>query len=470
MARDGRRSSIIPLIMEEDEGAQASGGGSEAERVEPAPARRYIGPRCPLCEEPVSRDATVCKSCGGVIRRRVPAVVWLATGLVAIALPFALQSELPSLRAIVDDVSSLIGRRSEPSPPVAAPPAEPPSVVAEAPAATMSPEQIGELLTRVVRVEVENVGTGSGFLVSPDGLVLTSAHVVEGHGQIAIFSGGNELGEANVVESIEDGDLALLQMVRLSSRPMGSLELEGDGTGLRVGEEVFVLGYPLGLERASVTRGVVSAVPVTLPKLGPVIQVDASVNPGNSGGPVIDGRGRVVGVVAAKLFGAESMNYAVPINYATHLPIPEELKPVAGKLDTWIADAASGASMAWAEPVELRIVGAERTGNRLDTFVQLLDTEGKPMAASGAMTITVKWMVNDTPGVCVGSKNATPSMFAKGYAGGAGEGPAVEGPCAKIPLQCSALATLGRVSVQLEARMEGIDSVAELRTTVGEGR
>jgi S1-C subfamily serine protease len=162
-------------------------------------------------------------------------------------------------------------------------------------------------------------GGGSGVVITPDGFTLTSAHVVartEGHGR-ASFVDGREL-EFEVVGSDPLSDLAVL---RVDARDLVPAEL-GDAERLRVGQLVVAIGNPHGFT-GSVTAGVVSAVGRSLPTrsganvrvVDNVIQTDAALNPGNSGGALADGRGRVVGINTA--VAGVGLGLAVPINAAT---------------------------------------------------------------------------------------------------------------------------------------------------------
>jgi S1-C subfamily serine protease len=162
-------------------------------------------------------------------------------------------------------------------------------------------------------------GGGSGVVITPDGFTLTSAHVVartEGKGR-ASFVDGRELG-FEVVGSDPLSDLAVL---RVDGRDLVPAEL-GDAERLRVGQLVVAIGNPHGFT-GSVTAGVVSALGRSLPTrsganvrvVDNVIQTDAALNPGNSGGALADGRGRVVGINTA--VAGVGLGLAVPINTAT---------------------------------------------------------------------------------------------------------------------------------------------------------
>jgi serine protease Do len=162
-------------------------------------------------------------------------------------------------------------------------------------------------------------GGGSGVVITPDGYTLTSAHVVartEGKGR-ASFVDGREL-EFEVVGSDPLSDLAVL---RVDARDLTPAEL-GDAEHLRVGQLVVAIGNPHGFT-GSVTAGVVSALGRSLPTrsganvrvVDNVIQTDAALNPGNSGGALADGRGRVIGINTA--VAGVGLGLAVPINAAT---------------------------------------------------------------------------------------------------------------------------------------------------------
>ena len=162
-------------------------------------------------------------------------------------------------------------------------------------------------------------GGGSGVVITPDGFTLTSAHVIartEGKGR-ASFVDGREL-EFEVVGSDPLSDLAVL---RVDARDLVPAEL-GDAERLRVGQLVVAIGNPHGFT-GSVTAGVVSALGRSLPTrsganvrvVDSVIQTDAALNPGNSGGALADGRGRVVGINTA--VAGVGLGLAVPINAAT---------------------------------------------------------------------------------------------------------------------------------------------------------
>jgi S1-C subfamily serine protease len=163
-------------------------------------------------------------------------------------------------------------------------------------------------------------GIGSGFLVTPDGYLLTNHHVAAaGRRVTATLEDGSEHG-AEHVGSDADTDLALLRVAAGANGGVLPHLTLGTSATLRVGQLVVAIGNPHGLGH-TVTAGVVSALGRTLRAgngrlIDGVIQTDASLNPGNSGGPLLDTRGRVVGVNTALIAGAMSLCFAVPADTA----------------------------------------------------------------------------------------------------------------------------------------------------------
>jgi S1-C subfamily serine protease len=171
-------------------------------------------------------------------------------------------------------------------------------------------------------------GTGSAVAISPDGFMLSAAHVVAGGdgGGYAAFPDGREL----ALEVIGADPLSDLAVLRAGSRDLSPAPL-GDAEGLRVGQLVVAIGSPFGFS-GSVTAGVVSALGRSLPTrsrsatrlIENVIQTDAALNPGNSGGALADGLGRVVGINTA--VAGVGLGLAVPINATTRRIVSELMR------------------------------------------------------------------------------------------------------------------------------------------------
>jgi len=159
-------------------------------------------------------------------------------------------------------------------------------------------------------------GGGSGVLFTPDGYILTNAHVVRDAAALRVSMTDGTVHEADIIGVDVPTDLAV---IRIDGRHAPYAEL-GDSSRLRVGQIAIAIGNPLGFA-SSVSAGVVSALGRSMRAqdgrlMENIIQSDVALNPGNSGGPLVDSRGRVVGINTAMIMGAQGLSFSVPSNTA----------------------------------------------------------------------------------------------------------------------------------------------------------
>jgi serine protease Do len=162
-------------------------------------------------------------------------------------------------------------------------------------------------------------GMGSGFIVSPDGVILTNAHVVKDANEVTVKLTDRREYRAKVLGSDPKTDIAV---IKIDAKNLPVVKI-GNAKALRTGEWVLAIGSPFGFEN-TVTAGVVSAKGRSLPddSAVPFIQTDVAVNPGNSGGPLFNSRGEVVGInsqIYSRSGGYQGVSFAIPIDIATRV-------------------------------------------------------------------------------------------------------------------------------------------------------
>jgi len=246
----------------------------------------------------------------------------------------------------------------------------------------------------VVRVEVRNKngrpgGVGSGVIIAPDGLVLTNSHVVEAAREVQLQDAEGRVMEARRLGEDPDTDLALLRTG--SARDLPSARL-GDSKRLRRGQLVVAIGNPLGFE-STVTAGVIAALGRSLRSrngrlIEDVIQTDAALNPGNSGGPLVSSRGEVIGINTAVIVGAQGICFAVASNTAQF--VLSELIQHGRVRRAYIGVSAQTTAV---PRRHARVAGIE---NATGAMITTLEPQG-PAAAAGLMSLDTIVRVDGMP-------------------------------------------------------------------------
>ncbi|MBL8225668.1 MAG: DegQ family serine endoprotease [Chromatiales bacterium] len=240
-------------------------------------------------------------------------------------------------------------------------------------------------------------GEGSGFIVSEDGVILTNAHVVDGADRVTVKLTDRREFEARVLGADAKSDVAVL---KIEARGLPAVRI-GNPAALEVGEWVMAIGAPFGFEN-SVTAGIVSAKGRTLPDDGyvPFIQSDVAVNPGNSGGPLFNLRGEVVGInsqIYSRSGGYQGVSFAIPIDVAMDVgrQLQADGRVTRGRLGVGIQDLdqALAKSFGLDRPRGALVASVEAGGPAAKAGVQegdvILSFDGRAVESSGALPATV---------------------------------------------------------------------------------
>ncbi len=244
---------------------------------------------------------------------------------------------------------------------------------------------------------VPSRGEGSGFIVKSDGIVLTNAHVVADATKVTVrLTDGREF-EAKVIGSDRKTDIAVL---RIDAKNLPTVKI-GNPAGTRVGEWVVAIGSPYGFEN-SVTAGIVSAKSRSLPEENyvPFIQTDAAVNPGNSGGPLFNLAGEVIGInsqIYSRTGGYQGLSFAIPIDVAMRVEnqLVTNGRVSRAKLGVSIQDVDQGLadSFGLAKPGGAMVAFVEKDGPAAKAGLKegdvVLKFNGRPIARSADLPLVV---------------------------------------------------------------------------------
>jgi serine protease Do len=240
-------------------------------------------------------------------------------------------------------------------------------------------------------------GQGSGFIIDPSGIVLTNAHVVKGASSVTVKLTDRREFQAQVLGADPKTDIAVL---KIDAQNLPTVKL-GSSRDLQVGEWVLAIGSPFGFEN-TVTAGVVSAKGRSLPddSYVPFIQTDAAVNPGNSGGPLFNARGEVVGINAqiySRSGGFQGLSFAIPIEVASK--VGQQIRATGQASHARLGVAVQEVNQALADSFKLPrpegalVASVERGGPADQAGLQVGDVirsvDGQPVVASGDLPAIV---------------------------------------------------------------------------------
>src|SRR5579863_5027571 len=241
-------------------------------------------------------------------------------------------------------------------------------------------------------------GEGSGFIVSPDGTILTNAHVVNGASEVTVRLTDRREYTAKVIGVDPKSDVAV---IKIPAKNLPTVKL-GNTHNLRVGEWVVAIGAPFGFEN-SVTAGIVSAKGRTLPDSGyvPFIQTDVPINPGNSGGPLFDMQGEVIGInsqIYTRSGGYQGVSFSIPIDVALNVSHQLEThgRVTRGKIGVVIQPVTQGLADSFGLP--------QPQGALVSTV-----EKGGPAEKAGVEPVDVILKINGTP---LRDSNELPSLVA----------------------------------------------------------
>jgi serine protease Do len=303
------------------------------------------------------------------------------------------------------------------------------------------PNQEGQPHKQVLR------SLGSGFIISSDGYILTNAHVVKDADEIVVRLSDQREKSAKLIGSDEQSDVALIK-IDANGLPVANL---GDSSRLEVGQWVLAIGSPFGFDHTA-TQGIISALQRNLPNESyvPFIQTDVAVNPGNSGGPLFDASGKVIGInsqIYSNNGGYIGLSFAIPIELATN--VAEQLKTKGVVTRGWLG--------VLIQPVNQDLADAFKLGHPQGALVAEV-TPGSPADKAGIRSGDIITQFN---GAAVGSSEQLPPLVAS-----TAVGKSVPIKVIRKGNQKTLTATIGQLDKAVLASTEDTVEVDKLAITV----